>query len=159
MAESIRGIVEEVINNGKGKGSGVRIEGKKYGVYDPADAGLDQVTVGSEVSFRFNEKPGTGGITYKNITGKITTVTAGSGAVASVPSNVNTVSLGRDRAIIRQNALTNAVNACAQFSITVEGDEIIDSIIKTAMRFEEYTSGDLDQKIMEEMDKSFDPEG
>lgn len=157
MAESIRGIVEEVINNGKGKGSGIRIEGKKYGVYDPADAGLDTVTVGSEVSFRFNEKSGSGGVTYKNIAGKITTVTSAGTTPTHVPNNANTVSLGRDRAIIRQNALTNAVKVVTTF-LPSEGNDIVDECIKIAMRFEEYTSGDLDQKILKEMDDSFNPE-
>jgi hypothetical protein len=67
----------------------------------------------------------------------------------------------RERAIIRQNALTNAVN----YFTSVEGvspdkDTDIDTIIQIAMGFEEYTSGDLLKKVQAEMkaemDEAFD---
>ena len=44
--------------------------------------------------------------------------------------------------IVRQNALTNAVN----FHANIEGLGEIDDIIATAREFEAYTSGDLDRE-------------
>jgi hypothetical protein len=59
------------------------------------------------------------------------------------------VELERNRAIIRQNALTSAVNAYAGSLIDVseeqgQMDECIDDIIYIARKFEAYTSGDAD---------------
>lgn len=168
MAETIRGIVEEVMNNGVGKGSGIRIEGKKYGVYDPGAAKLGAVNVGQEVSFRYTERPDKANpsVSYKNISGAITVVAAGSGGAtvgaSSVPSNINSVSLSRDRAIIRQNALTNAVKVVTeigdQYGIIGADGNVVDAIISTAMKFEEYTSGDMDKNIMAEVEAGFNPE-
>jgi hypothetical protein len=65
----------------------------------------------------------------------------------------------RERAIIRQNALTNAVNYFT--SMKAEPSEYdVDSIVQIAIGFEEYTSGDLLKKVQAEMkaelDEAFD---
>ena len=153
MAESIVGIVEEVINNGKGKGSGVRINGSKYGVYDPAAANMDAIEAGMNVSLRFTEKDGGGGIKYKNVQGRITPV-KGDVAATAPPAPSGGVVGGREQAIIRQNALTNAVN----FGVA-NGATDTAVIVKIAQEFEEYTSGALknkeNKKADAEMEEAF----
>lgn len=159
MSESVVGIVEEVINNGKGKGSGVRILGHKYGVYDPADAGLDAIAEGTTVSLRFKEKDGGGGITYKNVQGKITTVKDGTPVTASpeaAPAGGTTGgskyrkngeeggfpihARAYERALDRRNALTNAVAMASYSTVAVSPEDIIE----LARKFEAYTTGDLE---------------
>lgn len=149
MAESIVGIVEEVINNGKGKGSGVRINGSKYGVYDPAAANMDAIEAGMNVSLRYTEKDGGGGIKYKNVQGRITPVKGD--VAATAPAAPQGVVGGREQAIIRQNALTNAVN----FGVA-QGVDDTNVIIGIAQAFEEYTSGALKNKANAEADKEME---
>ena len=154
MAESIVGIVEEVINNGKGKGSGVRINGSKYGVYDPAAANMDAIEVGMNVSLRYTEKDGGGGVKYKNVQGRITPVKGDVAATAPPAPAGGGVVGGREQAIIRQNALTNAVN----YAIAKDLDGT-DTVIRIAQEFEEYTSGALknkeNKKADAEMEEAF----
>lgn len=62
------------------------------------------------------------------------------------------VYLSRDRAIIRQNALTNAVNFCTSLVDNKEVDWLPEEVIQVAMKFEKYTSGDLDKEILNDME-------
>ncbi len=163
MTESIVGIVEEVINNGKAKGSGIRIAGKKYGVFDPAAQGMDDIQEGNQVSFRYKEKPSPdGSLIYKNIMGKIT-VTTGSAispTTADAPAKPSTPArsyggyskgvfpvpaLDGTRSIIRQNSITNAVNLTKGLvNAKTSLPAMARLVIETAMMFEAYSSGDLD---------------
>jgi hypothetical protein len=81
------------------------------------------------------------------------TLSGGSSGPASAPKNTD-----RERAIIRQNALTNAVNFCIASCTTEELSE--EEVIITAMKFEKYTSGDMlkeaASKAKAEMDEAFD---
>ena len=145
------GVVEEVINNGKGKGSGLRIAGHKYGVYDPSDAGLDTIATGTTVSFRYKEKDGGGGITYKNIQGIITTMK--DGAIVTPTPAPAAASGGKgnfrkngeeggfplharcyERALDRRNALQCATQMLPNASA--------EDVLALARKFEEYTTGD-----------------
>lgn len=160
MSESIVGIVEEVINNGKGKGSGIRINGRKYGVYDPADAGLDEVAAGTTVSFRFSEKESGGKFPYLNVQGKITTVKDGTALTATSGSSgggkryrANGEEGGfpihpqaYERALDRRNALTAAVALAT-------ANKISDTkkIVEIAREFEAYTTGDIDVDALASM--------
>lgn len=157
--ESIVGIVEEVINNGKGKGSGLRIGGHKYGVYDPDDAGLDTVSVGTTVSLRYKtaEK---GGITYKNVTGKVTTVKDGTAVTAPVATAAGAASSGGsrggfrkngeeggfpihslayERALDRRNAIATATALAGAFPAKLK---TVEDVFEVARRIEAYTTGD-----------------
>ena len=60
---NIVGYIEEVQSRGVGSGSGIVVDGIKYGVYDPTSSGLDSVKAGMEVNFTF--KPSTDG-RFKN---------------------------------------------------------------------------------------------
>lgn len=172
MSEQLVGVVEEVINNGTGKGSGLRVGGKKYGVYDPVASRLNTINVGDNVSFRYTEKPGSGGVVYKNVQGVITVTTA----TPTVTENTNTspaqkvYSRGKfpidprdgQRSIIRQNALTNArelwVDMLGVVSDTEGKDmeKLVEDIIDTARRFESYTAGDEIRTRAEQMMEQFD---
>ncbi len=171
MAETMQGVVEEVINNGTGKGSGVRIGGHKYGVYNPEESGLDAISVGDSVSLRFTKKDGTGGITYKNVNGKITKMTgsAASSVAAAAPPAVPARSYGGkgvfpiplddgQRSIIRQNALTNARElVCKTIKDGAKIDtKVTDTIIGIAKEFEAYTAGDIERFAAKEADKTVD---
>ena len=155
MAEQMTGVVEEII-----AGKKIKVGGRNYSAFDGAAAGINMLNVGDSVSFSYVEKPGTGkfaGITFKNIQGKVTKMTAPAGGA---PSNTKAMPPSdRERAIIRQNALTNAVNYFTSVHNTY-GETDVDDIIQIAMGFEEYTSGDLLKKVQAEMkaemDEAFD---
>ena len=64
-----------------------------------------------------------------------------------------------DRAIVRQNSITNATKAVYDFMHHIATgdvipdtlDEYADMIIQTARRFEAYSCGDIDQAVAESM--------
>jgi hypothetical protein len=58
-----------------------------------------------------------------------------------------------DRAIVRQNSITNAVKAVADLldSDDMNIDLYVDTIITVARKFEAYSCGDLDAAQAEEM--------
>ncbi len=61
--------------------------------------------------------------------------------------------LDGQRAIVRQNALTNARELyCSGYvgGVATTADEIIDAVIKIARKFEAYACGDLDREAAEE---------
>ena len=123
-------------------------------MFDPAASNMDAIEVGMNVSLRYTEKAGGGGITYKNVQGRITPVKGDVAATAPPAPAGGGVVGGREQAIIRQNALTNAVN----FGIA-NGATDTAVIIKIAQEFEEYTSGALknkeNKKADEEMEEAF----
>lgn len=163
MSESVMGIVEDVINLGVGKGSGIRVNGHKFGIYDPTSAGLDKVSVGTGVSFQFKET-NKGGITYRNITGRVTPLADGVAVPAAtkpVDSGSTTSSgTGRyrqngmaggfpihphayERALDRRNAL-NAAVALVSASPSATIADVTD-VLAIAKQFEEYTCGDAER--------------
>jgi len=66
------------------------------------------------------------------------------------------------RAIIRQNALTNAVNSLKTNEpmqvAEYDNKEFSELVIRLAMKFEAYTSGDLDNEVKKEMENERMPE-
>lgn len=146
MAEHVIGIVDEVNNNGKGKGSSLRVNGLKYGIWDPSEAGMDDVEVGNQVSFRF-KVTSKNGIDYKNIQGKVTKTT---GDVANTAPARGTGSGYRrhgeeggfpiharayERALDRREAVRNAVAALGAGKTASE-------YLTMAKEFEAYTTGE-----------------
>jgi hypothetical protein len=83
------------------------------------------------------------------------------------PETVGAVPLARERAIIRQNALTNAVASLTNIlpKGAKVGDEDLeafaDTVVSLAMRYENYTSGDMDIEMAKKMveDSSMEVEG
>ena len=129
-----------------------------YGFKKPAFA------IGDEVDFQYTEN------TYgKNVDlASVQMIKKGTGAPTpsaptvspakapySPPSKVFPIPLLHgDRAIVRQNSITNATKAVCDFA-TVDGPEDIDSyaemIIAVARKFEAYSCGDLDAQAAEAM--------
>lgn len=152
MSNEVVGIVEEIMNNGKAKGSGIRVGGLKYGVFDPSEIGMDNLKVGERVSFRFKEKPSGGPNPYKNITGKVTKVAADVPATVA-PSSEPTGGTSRryrhngeeggfpihkkayERALDRRNATQVAARLAPKD---------VDELLMFARKIEAYTCGDLD---------------
>lgn len=106
------------------------------------------MTVGDGVSFNYKEKE-SGGRTYYNISSTVSKTSAGPAQeLASVPAGPAPVSGGRERAIIRQNALTNAVKFQSDQCNNKGGDYYKydeTDVIQTAILFEHYTSGDMNE--------------
>jgi len=93
--------------------------------------------------------------TFKNLDGNVVIVEKGSGGgqptyIGSTSSNKQSYptkglpELDRQRLILRQNALTNAVN------FTGTGDVSIEEVLKIARQFEAYTSGDADAETTDD---------
>ena len=165
MAENVTGVLEDVVDNGKGKGSHIRVGGYKYGVYDPADAGLADLTTGDSVSFRYKETT-KDTITYKNIIGRVTKMTSPVSAATS-PAAPTKGNFGRvfpvpvthgDRSIIRQNSVTNATHiltailaqkpaakSAGSWEDTVsQAESVAEAVTNVARILEAYSAGDAD---------------
>jgi hypothetical protein len=133
-----------------------QIDNEWYSVYTLSSMG--GAKVGDEVKFAYIEKE-SGGKIYNNIRGSVTVLVSGSAVagVAPTPRATSGKSFGgespeRNMSIIRQNALTNAVNfynarqshtASAEF----EGvDDAITSVITVAEMFALFSSGEYAEK-------------
>ncbi len=158
----LTGIVQEVINVGVGKGSGLKIDGHKYGCFDPVKTGLDIVAIGDEVTFDWVQKG-----QYKNINGGITK-TGNTGVPQAAPAS-NSKSGGNagggdfvfpipalnyQRSVVRRDALTQAVAMLTgsqedQFK-GYSPDQSAALVIEIARTFEEYATGDDVEKAANE---------
>ncbi len=155
MSEHLIGIVEDVVDNGVGKGSHIVVNGLKLGAYDPTETGFSEVAVGNTVAL--NWKPDKTG-KYKNVSGKVrvmpegTPLTSAPVEAESAPATKGGKSGYRkngeaggfpihadayERALDRRNALTCAT----QLAVTMELTDA-DKIIELARKFEAYTTGD-----------------
>lgn len=140
------GVIEALTKDGKG----FLINGEWYKCFTPA---MMKAQRGDFVSFSFKavEKDGR---TYNNVSGVVSgsgdsnpvpnsgTVSRVSGAAAPVQRDplMLPVLLTRERAIIRQSSLAQAVN----FASSHEDYNTVDGIIAVAREFEAYASGDAD---------------
>lgn len=141
------GVIEALTKDGKG----FLIDGQWYKCFTPA---MMKATKGDFVSFSYKqvEKDGR---TYNNVSGVVSGsgtsgVTPNSGTVSKVSGATQSVQrdplmlpvlLTRERAIIRQSSLAQAVNYVS--SNKDAGDSIVD-VLAIAREFEAYASGDLD---------------
>lgn len=152
-------------------GNKITVDGTKYSAFNPAQI---KANVGDMVSFDYTEKhdvvkvgPRTGQpVTYRNIKGDVYPA----GGMASIPTTggvatpprgytappakVGEPILAKDRLILRQNALTAAVNSFVKLNaedvLVPEFDKkFADYVIAIAKRFEYYTSGDMDYDAAE----------
>ena len=132
-----------------------------YGFKKPA------FKIGDEIDFQFTEN------TYgKNVDlASVQLIAKGSGAPApsaststapakayGAPAKVFPIPpLHGDRAIVRQNSITNATKVVCDYFDSNDGintvDEYVDLIIQVARKFEAYSCGDLDMQAAEEMVK------
>lgn len=141
-------------------GKFVVVNGEKYSAFAPTQI---HVNVGDYVNFEYTEKNGVTKfgtpVVYKNIKGNLYPTKGGpvqiGGSVPAptavrytpAPSKIGEPILSKDRLILRQNALTAAVN----FVTNIKTDEGItpEDVIKVAKIFEGFTSGDDDLKSVE----------
>lgn len=149
-------------------GKAIWINGERFSAFVEA---MIEANVGDYVDFEYTEKNGVGRtgnpVVYKNIKGKCTPAVvsgahigtpyvapAGATPRAAVAAPSYTPKAGepvlsKDRLILRQNALTAAVNRC---NIS-HPDADANFIISMAKEFEAYTSGDADleeaKKVLE----------
>lgn len=158
MSGNITGIVQEVNNNGMGKGSNIMVDGRKFGCYDPIKTGIDVVSVGDEVSFAWATKG-----QYTNIMGRVNK-TGNTGTPTATPAPASgggnkgggqsgdfvfpIPALNYQRSVVRRDAIHSAV---ALF-VSTEADAGMDAVqaaervVTIARVFEEYEAGDLDEK-------------
>jgi hypothetical protein len=146
--------------------------GEWYSAYRPLPEALGQGVV---VEFDFVSKG-----QWKNINGSVQTVSgatsthdasqapeATGGGTKFAPQlpnhyqNTNYASLIKqfplpfdhpDRAIVRQNSLTNAVNLLTSMGMDltkVGVDHMVDHVLEVAQKFEEYSTGDLERKALD----------
>lgn len=155
-------------------GRKITVDGETYSAFS-----ADQIKcrVGDYVSFEFTEKAGTSRtgspVVYKNVRGNVIPSTGGGPAVTGIavpppgylppapykaPEDVGKPILSKDRLILRQNALTAAVNFCNEFGKPTTGAEVAiptpEDVVAVAKKFEYYTSGDMDVDAAEEALKS-----
>ena len=168
--EQITGIVDDIQNKGLGKGSGIVVNGVKYGAYDPDKTGLGSLQVGQEVRLTYKQQN-----QYKNIQGSVVP-TGASGtaqtmpvASASAPAKSSGGGYSRgsfpigaldgQRSIIRQNAVTNANTYLSNFGGTKGEAVTLDDLIAVARQIEAYTTGDLDaQEVESAMERLANPD-
>ncbi len=143
----VTGIVKEVNNRGKGKGSNILVNGIKYGCFDPVAAHIDTLVAGEEVTFGTVVNG-----TWTNIDNKGVIKTGNTGAVTAAPSAPKKGGaygkafpippLDGQRSIVRQNSLAHATalvnNYCNEMTI----DQRTALVIETAKCFEAYSCGD-----------------
>ena len=141
MKEVVSGVISRVGTNGKSFQM-VETDTKWFGAFN-----LDQLQgakMGDSVSFAYTSKE-VGDRVYHNLQGNVS-VTESSGVTPPpTASAAGQPPLVRERLILRQNALTNAVSFA---SLQVKDGGSIDTaaVISMAREFEAYTSGDVDVK-------------
>ena len=176
MSESIQGIVANVSRkNGRGA---IQLQSSDiwYGAFNTSQVG--NAATGDSVGFNFKVAD-KGGRTFHNIVGSVSPLDEQtklnwvnrtedfkadgqpSQNVSSIQSStaprsqaLKPVELDRNRSIIRQNSLSNAVNCLAAtgtLSMFTEDslEDLKDTVISLAAHFEAYSSGDLDKKSLE----------
>lgn len=133
-----------------------------YGFKKPA------FKIGDEIDFQFSEN--TYGKTVDMTSVQL--ISKGTGSPTPPPATATTAPakaygapakvfpippLHGDRAIVRQNSITNATKAVCDYFNSNHGintsDEYADLIIQVARKFEAYSCGDLDMQAAEEMVK------
>lgn len=139
-------------------GNKITVDGEKYSAFATSQI---QCRVGDYVDFEYIEKPGVTragtSVVYKNIKGNVVPSPGGSSSTSIVvgapprgftppPTKVGEPILSKDRLILRQNALTAAVNFCRDL---VADPADPDKVIEVAKKFEYYTSGDMDYDAAE----------
>jgi len=141
MKEVASGVVSRIGQNGKSFQL-AETDSKWFGAFNTSQ--LADAQIGDKVSFAYTSKE-VGDKVYHNIQGNVT-ITGGSGSTPPPQAAAaGQTSLVRDRLILRQNALTNAVKAM-ELQMKDGGDFNVEEVVSIAREFEAYTSGDSDIK-------------
>lgn len=145
-------------------GNKITVDGEKYSAFAVSQI---KCRVGDYVDFEYIEKPGVTragtAVVYKNIKGDVLPSTGSPAVVGGAtiaaprvftppPTKVGEPILAKDRLILRQNALTAAVNhtnSTGFFTNVPSLDEAAAYVIEVAKKFEYYTSGDMDYDAAE----------
>lgn len=150
MNDKASGVIKAVRKDGKGFQLD---DGNWYGVFSASQL---KASKGDFVEFAYKSVIKNGN-EYRNVQGVVsgTPTSASGGEMREIPDG-NTggsqsrsplmlpVMLARERAIIRQNALTNAVSLCSVMDSAKTGSISVEGVIGIAREFEAYTSGDYD---------------
>lgn len=121
--------------------------------------------IGDTIDFQFTENTYGKNVDEKSVrmltkgTGSPSPSTAPTGGATrpayGAPKPFPIPALHGDRAIIRQNSITNATKLISETLTKEDGahnfDEIADYIISIARKFEAYSCGDLDAEMAEQM--------
>lgn len=145
-------------------GNKITVDGEKYSAFAASQI---QCRVGDFVDFEYIEKPsvtraGTP-VVYKNIKGNVVPGAGGAATAAGTaspprgftppPTKVGEPILAKDRLILRQNALTAAVNYCnilvGSLPSNTGEEPSPELVVEIAKKFEYYTSGDMDYDAAE----------
>lgn len=142
-------------------GNKITVDGEKYSAFAASQI---KCRAGEYVDFEYIEKPGVTRagtpVVYKNIKGDVVPGTvgaavAGGAAIAPPrgftppPAKVGEPILAKERLILRQNALTAAVNYCNTLWSFTGKEPTTELVIEVAKKFEYYTSGDMDYDAAE----------
>lgn len=145
-------------------GNKITVDGEKYSAFAASQI---KCRVGDYVDFEYIEKPGVTRagtpVVYKNIKGDVVPGTGGAAVAGATspprgftppPAKVGEPILAKDRLILRQNALTAAVNFVNSQGIYTSTpvssmEEATNYVISVAKKFEYYTSGDMDYDAAE----------
>jgi len=140
-----------IVTNIRRDGGAIQIDDEWYSSYEGIEIRKAKVNRGDTVSFGwvakgpFHNIKTAIDINDKGASGESLTPT---GTAAGPSKKFGAVRLERDRCIIRQNSLTNAVNYGITKDHAADG---IENILATAKRFEAYSSGDADFEKMEKV--------
>jgi hypothetical protein len=134
MKETVNGSIARMGNNQK---SFIlqEIEDKWFGAY--AVDQLQGAGLGDKVQFSYESVEKNDRV-FNNIKGNVSVV----GKTPPPIADALTPYLPRERLILRQNALTNAVNFVIN---NPNSDTTPEAVLKTAAEFEAWTSGDVDK--------------
>ena len=153
----VTGIVQEINNRGRGKGSNIVINGTKYGCFDPVEARIDSLVAGEEVTFGTTVNG-----TYTNIdktgvtkTGNMGAVIAPPQAAPSVPKNNSgghgdfqfpIPPLNYQRSVVRRDSVAHAASIVNTYTegcaADMELDARVNLVLSVAKQLEEYSCGD-----------------
>lgn len=152
--ETKTGIIGEVNNLGQASGSNIHVDGERFGIYSPTEAGMSNLAPGMEVTFNWFEKG-----TYKNIKGAVTPTGNMGTPKAEVPKGAaggnraaaNDFPIGPldgRRNITRRDAIKDAVafvnEYAAQTDTSMDLQTRTEHVLEAAKIFEAYAAGDTD---------------
>lgn len=141
-------------------GNKITVDGEKYSAFAASQI---KCSLGEYVEFDYVERPSVSRagtpIVYKNIKGNVVGMSSGHSPTVSgppthvpykAPEKVGEPILAKDRLILRQNALGNAV-----LFLNGKGSDYAplapELVIEIAKKFEYYTSGDMDVDAAEKV--------
>ena len=156
----VTGIVQEVNNRGKGKGSNIMVNGVKYGCFDPVQAGITTLQAGQGVTFATSVNG-----TYVNIHGAATPTGVTAPVTAAPPAAAAPAASGSgggykggsdfvfpipelnyQRSVTRRESIRDAVllvnEMCSGMANDMPLPDRVSQVLEAARAFEDYSCGD-----------------